>query len=67
MKRLENNILTLLKNGVHFKNCADMRKFNPLLKSGLFWIDPDGHGIGDDPIHVYCDMANGILLITLQY
>ena len=37
-----------------------MRQANPFLKSGFFWIDPDGHGIGDDPIHVYCDMNKGI-------
>ena len=36
-----------------------MQKFNPFFKSGSFWIDPDGDGIGDDPIHVYCDMENG--------
>jgi hypothetical protein len=26
---------------------------------GNYWIDPDGQGVGDDPIFVYCDMATG--------
>jgi hypothetical protein len=25
------------------------------------WIDPDGQGIGDDPIYVYCDMTTGTI------
>ena len=48
---------SLLQNGIQYKTCAEMRKANPFLKSGMFWIDPDGHGIGDDPIRVYCDMT----------
>jgi hypothetical protein len=30
---------------------------NPSFASGMQWIDPDGQGIGDDPIYVYCDMS----------
>lgn len=26
----------------------------------MYWIDPDGQGIGDNPISVYCDMTTGI-------
>ncbi len=25
----------------------------------MHWIDPDGQGVGDDPIYVYCDMTSG--------
>jgi hypothetical protein len=25
----------------------------------MYWIDPDGEGVGDDPIYVSCDMATG--------
>ncbi|EFX87112.1 hypothetical protein DAPPUDRAFT_312655 [Daphnia pulex] len=25
----------------------------------MYWIDPDGQGVGDAPIYVYCDMAKG--------
>ncbi len=28
-------------------------------ESGNYWIDPDGLGIGDGPIYVYCDMITG--------
>ena len=29
--------------------------------SGMYWIDPDGLGIGNGPIYVHCNMTNGIL------
>ncbi|XP_057375243.1 uncharacterized protein LOC130696180 [Daphnia carinata] len=28
-------------------------------ESGMYWIDPDGLGIGDGAIYVYCDMSTG--------
>jgi thiamine kinase-like enzyme len=29
----------------------------------MYWIDPDGQGVGDDAIFVHCDMTTGNLLI----
>ncbi|XP_046460368.1 uncharacterized protein LOC124207112 isoform X2 [Daphnia pulex] len=31
--------------------------------SGMYWIDPDGLGIGDGSIYVYCDMTTGITAV----
>lgn len=41
------------------RTCQEAKFADPLLKSGMLWIDPDGQGIGDDPIYVYCDMTSG--------
>jgi hypothetical protein len=35
---------------------------DPSLPSGMHWIDPDGEGVGDDPIYVYCDMTSGLIV-----
>jgi hypothetical protein len=43
------------------RTCRELRASNPSLSSGMQWIDPDGQGIGDDPIFVYCDMSTGKL------
>lgn len=45
------------------RTCREIYSSEPSSTSGMYWIDPDGHGVGDDAIHVYCDMAtgNGIL------
>jgi hypothetical protein len=39
--------------------CRELRATDPSLPSGMHWIDPDGQGVGDDPIYVYCDMTSG--------
>ena len=41
------------------RTCHEARAANPSLPSGLYWIDPDGQGVGDDPINVFCDMTSG--------
>ena len=41
------------------RTCHEAREANPSLASGMYWIDPDGQGVGDDPINVVCDMASG--------
>ncbi len=41
------------------RTCREVRATDPSLTSGMYWIDPDGQGVGDDPIYVYCDMTKG--------
>ena len=42
------------------KTCLEALTTDPSLESGIFRIDPDGPGRGDDPIYVYCNMSTGI-------
>ena len=42
-----------------FRKCRELHQTDPSLNSGMYWIDPDGQGIGDDPIYVECDMTTG--------
>ena len=42
------------------RTCRELRALDPTLTSGMHWIDPDGQGVGDDPIYVLCDMVTGI-------
>ena len=41
------------------RTCKELNQADPSLNSGMYWIDPDGQGIGDDPIYVHCDMTTG--------
>ncbi|EFX62125.1 hypothetical protein DAPPUDRAFT_120497 [Daphnia pulex] len=41
------------------RTCREARLMDPSLNSGMHWIDPDGQGVGDDPIYVHCDMTTG--------
>ncbi|KAI9557797.1 hypothetical protein GHT06_014546 [Daphnia sinensis] len=41
------------------RTCHEIHVANPSYPSGMYWIDPDGQGIGDPPIHVYCGMEEG--------
>ncbi|XP_057373212.1 uncharacterized protein LOC130694063 [Daphnia carinata] len=38
------------------RTCYEILVANPSYLSGMYWIDPDGQGIGDPPIYVHCDM-----------
>ena len=38
--------------------CDGYKKFG-VTESGPYEIDPDGFGIGDPPITVYCDFEQG--------
>ncbi|XP_046639768.1 uncharacterized protein LOC124320908 [Daphnia pulicaria] len=41
------------------RTCRELHAADPSLPSGMHWIDPDGQGVGDNPIYVYCDMTSG--------
>ena len=47
------------RNNAILRTCRETRAANPFLTSGMHWIDPDGQGVGDDPIYVYCNMSSG--------
>jgi hypothetical protein len=61
-KKVFNNVITQSSaaklNGIP-RTCRDLRAADPSLPSGMHWIDPDGQGVGDDPIYVYCDVISG--------
>jgi hypothetical protein len=68
-KELDNRVV--LNNGAKVgletksglpRTCHEARLANPSLTSGVYWIDPDGQGVGEDPIQVTCDMSSGILI-----
>jgi hypothetical protein len=58
----QNVIQSSGKSGIP-RTCRELRAANPSLSSGMQWIDPDGQGVGDDPIYVYCDMSSGKLIL----
>lgn len=45
------------------RTCLEAHLIDPSISSGKYWIDPDGQGVGDAPIYVYCDMTSGIVRI----
>ena len=44
---------------VIYRTCHEAHAADSSLKSGTHWIDPDGKGVGDDPIRVHCNMTTG--------
>ncbi|KAI9557468.1 hypothetical protein GHT06_017296 [Daphnia sinensis] len=40
-------------------SCEELRHSDEALQSGMYWIDPDGHGTGDTPVYVWCNMTTG--------
>ena len=61
----QNIIQSSGKSGIP-RTCREFRAANPSIASGMQWIDPDGQGIGDDPIYVYCDMSTGKLPLSFS-
>ena len=59
-KSLSNKASVLMSHTL--RTCSEARAVDPLLDSGMYWIDPDGQGVGDDPIYVYCDMTTGMFI-----
>jgi hypothetical protein len=51
--------VTSSKGGIS-RSCHEARLADPSLSTGVYWIDPDGQGVGDDPIQVNCDMSSGM-------
>ena len=49
------------------RSCYELRSFNPLLPSGMYWLDPDGMGAGEAPVFVYCDLTTGITCLYIIY
>jgi hypothetical protein len=71
LKLFSKNILlenpTSGKSATMTRTCREARLSNPTLTSGMYWIDPDGQGVGDDPISVYCDMNSGKIFLYLNH
>ncbi|KAI9559363.1 hypothetical protein GHT06_016152 [Daphnia sinensis] len=44
------------RHNATLRTCHEIHVANPSYPSGMYWIDPDGQGIGDPPIHVHCNM-----------
>lgn len=53
------------------RSCQELKSTDPTLTTGSYLIDPDGTGVGDSAITVFCDMTTGnqriIQLIISQY
>ncbi len=62
----QNVIQSSGKSGIP-RTCRELRAANPSLSSGMQFIDPDGQGIGDNPIFVYCDMSTGKYFVLFIY
>ena len=45
------------------RTCLEIHLSQPDAKSDMYWIDPDGPGVGETPIYVFCDMTVGKQLI----
>ena len=59
----QESILALLKAPFP-KSCEEIRLNDESKESGMYWIDPDGHGTGDPAIYVYCNMSTGKFIYT---
>ena len=71
VQKLESSVVVLQENRKSIdpltgrsaipRTCREARLADPSLDSGMHWIDPDGQGVGDDPIYVHCDMTTGTI------
>ena len=43
------------------RTCEELLLANPTVKSGDYYIDPDGINVGDAPMNVFCNMSTGII------
>ena len=60
MIRSSDRFMSASKQVAIHRTCPEERATsNSSLPSGMYWIDPDGQGVGDDPINVFCDMTSG--------
>ena len=41
------------------RSCYEILVADPTVISDNYYIDPDGTGVGDDPVQVFCDMTTG--------
>ena len=41
------------------RTCHEARAADLSFDSGMYWIDPDGEGVGDDPNYVHCNKTTG--------
>lgn len=66
---LERSVASAVKppNGRAYvaRTCDDIRANDPTLSSGMYYVDPDGQGVGDAAIYVYCNMETGLIWILL--
>ena len=64
LKSIFNNLKTAIgstgRSGRTPRTCRELHAADPSLPSGMQWIDPDGQGVGDGSIYVYCNMTAGI-------
>ncbi len=63
----KNSHTSVASRGVIPRSCHEARLADPSLSTGVYWIDPDGQGVGDDPIQVNCDMSSGMIYIAYLY
>ena len=56
---LKNERKTNQGKGATPRNCREVRDSDTTLTSGMYWIDPDGQGVGDSAIYAYCNMTTG--------
>ena len=50
-----------IKSDFVARTCHELRDSDPNLSSGMYYVDPDGPNVGENPIYVYCNMVTGIL------